>query len=736
MTPYSRVLTSLMATVSVSAFSTASAQEVESSEIIVTAQHKSERIQDVPISIAVVGGEELEEMAISAPVDVLSLIPNVSAQLPTSGTGFPIFNIRGVTLLDFTDTNEASVAIYVDGVYLGSPAIQNGQLFDIDRVEVLKGPQGTLWGRNATGGLIQFLTRRPTADFEGYVTASYGSYDYYKIEGAVSGPISDSVRARLAGFVNGRDGWQKNTFAGGGKDFGDIDTNVGARLTLEFDLADDALLTLGGHYGNYRGETDQRGFFGKGDPVTGAICSIERILASECIDYSTGHSDPNGDPTRVASDLASAPIRNENYGGWARLEWALSDNITLTSITSADTVSKYQVLDADVSPAPLYELYFTIDHDQFSQEIRIGGETSKLDWMIGGYYYSDDRFFTVGFPQLGGYGSFADQEISTYAVFGQVTYAITPAINITGGLRYTDDSRDLNEIAAVVGGVPGTRDGFQLYNTSRSIDENKVTWRVAVDGRIDDDNLVYASVSTGFKSGAFNALYPGAQTNVTIAAPESTTSYEVGLKGASRFGTVMYNLAAFYTDYEDVQAAGTIVIDGTPQSALSTVADATIWGLEADISARLLDGLTASLAAGYLDAEYNAPASALFNGIPIDGKRPVMTPEFSLSGKLRYEHDLSDGGKLHLATDVSWNDKVYFGPENHETEAMDAYALVNLHAGWTSSNADWRVTGHVRNLTDKRYFTHAVDGNAAAPFQTAFTLGMPRTWTIEVTRAF
>ncbi|MEZ5918146.1 MAG: TonB-dependent receptor plug domain-containing protein [Parvularculaceae bacterium] len=281
-----------MTAAAVSALSTAFAQEPVRDEIVVTAQHKAERIQDVPISITAVSGDELEELSITSPVDVLSLIPNVTAQLPTSGTGFPIFNIRGVTLLDFTDTNEASVATYVDGVYLGSPAIQNGQLFDIDRVEVLKGPQGTLWGRNSTGGLIQFLTRRPTEELEGYLMASYGKYNYYKVEGAISGPLSDRVRARLAGFVNGRDGWQKNTFPGGSKDFGDIDTNVGARLTMEFDLADNLLFTASGHYGNYRGETEQRGFFGKGDPVDGSICSIERILASECIDYSTGHSDP------------------------------------------------------------------------------------------------------------------------------------------------------------------------------------------------------------------------------------------------------------------------------------------------------------------------------------------------------------------------------------------------------------------------------------------------------------
>ncbi|MEZ5918145.1 MAG: TonB-dependent receptor [Parvularculaceae bacterium] len=438
----------------------------------------------------------------------------------------------------------------------------------------------------------------------------------------------------------------------------------------------------------------------------------------------------------MAIDLPAAPVTNENYGAWGRFDWSLGDNITVTSITSADTVSKYQVLDADTSPAPQFELAFTVDHDQFSQELRVAGGGSKFDWLVGGYYYKDHRFFTVGFPQLGGYGSFADQDIETYAFFGQATYALTSSLNLTGGLRYTDDKRDLNEIAAVLGTVPGTRQGLQLYNTSRAIDENKVTWRAALDWRLNEMNMVYASVSTGFKSGAFNALYPGAVTNVTTALPESTTSYEIGLKGATESGVLGYNFAAFYTDYEDVQAAGTIVIGGTPQSALSNVADATIWGLEGDIVLNPFDGLTATFAAGYLDAEYKAPATALFNGVPIDGKRPVMTPEFSFSGSFRYEHPVPVGGRAHIAADANWTDKVYFGPENYDTESMDAYALLNLHVGWTSENSGWRIAGPVRNVTNKRYFTHAVDGAPASPFQTGFTVGMPRTWTIDISHAF
>ncbi|TXS95283.1 TonB-dependent receptor [Parahaliea maris] len=709
-------------------------------EVVVTAQHREQSILDVPISMTALSGEAMEQMGMETPIDVFAQTPNVTAQLPTSGTGFPIFNIRGVTLLDFTDTNEASVAVYVDEVYLGSPAIQNGQLYDLDRVEILRGPQGTLYGRNSTGGVVQFYSRRPTDELEGYIEGTIGSYGAKTVEGAISGPLGDSVRGRVAVFSNSRDGWQDNVgnVPGASKDFGDIDTNEAIRLTLESDLSDTVMVTGNLHYGNYEGETDQRGFYGKGDPATGELCSIDRIMASQCIDYSTGRTQRGDDPEEVMSDLAKSPIENENYGGWLKLDGALGD-MNFTSITSYDTVDKYQILDADNSDAELYALEFYIDHEQFSQEFRLGGGTDTLDWITGLYYYEDSRFFTVTFPQLGnGYGSFAEQEVETTAAFAQATYQLPHNFSVTAGIRYTQDSRDLSEIASILAnGQAGTKQGIQGYNVSRSLDASKTTWRLALDWAFAEDQLLYSSISTGFKSGAFNTLYPGAETNVTKADPEEITVYEVGVKGRLIDAVAMtYNVAAFYTDYQNVQAQGTVIIDDTPQSVMANVSDAEIWGMEADLLMEPVSGLTLTLGVGYLDAEYVAGSNDTFNGQLINGNRPVMTPELNVSGSARYEMDLDKAGYAYAMADFNWADDVFFGPDNLATETQEAYAIFNFHLGWVNASESVKIEAFAKNLTDEDYFTHAVDPSAAAPTQVSYTWGMPRTWGLQAKYSF
>lgn len=700
-------------------------------EVLVTAQRREERVQDVPISITAISGEAIERLGANSPSDLIAQTPNVSSQMPTGGPGFPIFNIRGVTLLDFSDTNEASVAMYVDDVYLGSPAIQNGQLYDIERVEVLRGPQGTLYGRNATGGLVNFITRKPTEEFEAYIKGRYGSYDDVAVEGAVSGAMSEKVRARLAAFENKRGGWQDNE-AMPGSDFGDIHKNRAVRLQMEVD-ATDALTVSGNiHYGLYEGDTDQRAFYGAIDPVSGTRCSDQRILSSQCVNAS-GFRDPDPDPEHVYSDLRESPAENENMGAWLRADWEL-DFATLTSITSHDKVDKVQTVDVDQSPMALLDITFAVDHSQWSQELRLTGALDYIDWVVGAYYYQDERFFTATLPNQGGYGSWADQEVETSAVFAQATWAVTETLNLTLGSRYTQDSRDLNNLAAITGGQPGTDEGTPLFIVSESLDSSRTTWRFAADWHFADQQMLYASVATGFKSGAYNTLLASNPAGVVPAKPEYTTAYELGLKGTfAALPRSSYNFAVFYTDYENVQAQGTIA-NPMPISSLDTVADADISGMEGEITFEALPGLTISLGAGYLDAEYVASSTALFNGVPIDGNELVMAPELNINGMVRYEHSLGDKGLAYASTDFRWQDDVYFGPENLETEAEDAYGIINVHAGWISADEVWEVSAFVKNAADEEYFTHGVDSGGAS--QVGFTWGMPRVWGVQVKRSF
>ena len=709
--------------------------EDSANEIVVTAQRREENIQDVPLSIAAVSGDRIEELAITTPAQLFSQIPNVKFQMPTGSSGFPIFNIRGVTLLDFSDSNEASVAVYADDVYFGSPAVQNQQFFDVQRVEVLRGPQGTLYGRNATGGLVNVLARRPTDDFEGSLTARYGSDNEYALEGVVSGPFSDSARGRLAIRTGGRDGWQTNVF--NGHELGGIDTSFAARGLVEIDATESLSLVGNIHYSLFEGSEDGRAFFGARVPgsTPSVRCTTDQILSSACVN-SQNFSDPDPDPTHVYSEEDDLPARVENVGGWLRADWNLGF-ADLTSITSYDIAEKLDTLDADQSPSPAgrLTLVYNTDHEQWSQEFRLAGDTERLNWILGAYYYADTRFFTATLTRLAGSGSWADQTVATQAIFGQTTWAATPTFNLTLGARYTWDQRELEGLAKISsGGLPGTHDGIQQYLITRSLDSERLTWRAAADWHFLPDHMLYASASTGFKSGAFNTLLPAADPNtVQPADPEFITSYEIGLKGDMWNGRLRYDIAAFYSDYESVQAQGTLA-NPTPISTLNTIGDATIQGLEASLTAEPIDGLTATFGVGFLETEIHAAPGTSFNGVNLNGHELVMAPSVSFNGSLRYEREVGEIGSLYGMTDFQWQDSVFFGPDNLPTEAQEAYGLINFHIGWISPTRDIELSAFVRNAADEEYFIHGVDSGGAT--QVGYQWGRPRTWGVQLRHDF
>jgi len=699
-------------------------------DIVVTAQRRSERLQNVPIAVSAVGQTAMREMAVSRPSDLVAQIPNLKFQAAQGGQGLPIFNIRGVTLLDFTDTNEASVAVYADDIYLGSPNLGNQQLFDLQRVEVLRGPQGTLYGRNAVGGLINYISNRPTDTLEGYVTLGYGKDNDAIVEGAVSGPLSESVRGRLAGRFQRRDGWQTNVI--NGSHFGDIDHAVGVRAIIDADLSPTFKISLQGNYNNFKGEEEEAGFYGARVPGSnpGVRCSDAAIFASQCTNGS-GYIDPSPSPRQVASDLTEQPVFVRSHGGLARAEWDLGF-ATITSLTGYYYAKRSNDFDADGSPLPALRFITASTHKQFSQELRIGGTSGILTWTTGAYYYTDKRFFTVTLPQAGGLGDYVDQDIDTWGLFGQATVAVTPTVNLTGGIRYTHDKREADIVRVSSGGVPLERVGTQTWALNMGFKGGKATWRAAADWHFVPEHMVYASVSTGFKSAAFNTNVPPANSaDMIVAQPETITSYEAGLKGD--FGRIFsYNVSVFHSDYKDIQAQGTFA-DPTPRSLLSNIGDANIDGLEAELRAQPTSRLSAKLGVGLLKTEIIAPGGT-FNGVPLDGNELVMAPKRSLSGSLRYGLPLEGIGSLWVSPDFNYQSAVYFGPDNLLTERQKAYTLVNLHIGWEDEDKKTSIQAFVKNLTNEHYLIHATDSGGAT--QVRVNWGRERTWGLQFSRSF
>jgi iron complex outermembrane receptor protein len=704
-------------------------------DIIVTAQRRAQRLQDVPVSVAAFSGDAIREMAATTVSDIVSRVPGVRFQAPAGNAGFPVFNIRGVTVLDFTYTNEASVALYADDVYLGNPAFATLQLFDLERVEVLRGPQGTLYGRNATGGLVQYVSRRPTESFDLRAMAQYASFHDMTAEVAISGPLAEGVRARIAGRINSSEGWQTNVITR--THLASVDYSLAVRGMLEIDLAPEIELTMNGHYSHTEGSEDGRALFGARVPGNLSVrCAAADILASRCANQA-GFIDPDPDPRHVYSELPKIPYNLEAAGGWAKIEADLGF-ASLTSVTSYEWGTKFDAIDTDASHNAItnYETRYFIRHEQFSQELRLAGDTGQLTWQLGGYYYGDKRFFTNALPRLRT-GTWSDQEIRSYAGFGDLTWALTDSINLNGGIRYTSDRKNLINLVSVVDPVTATRDGTPRFSFSDVLRTDKVTWRLGADWHVSPDHMLYVSAATGFKSGGYNTGFVSALSGVGPVSPESITTYEAGFKTNWLDHALTINGSIFHSDYRGIQAAASVPCTILPCTAPSisvylNIGDANISGGEIELQARPVSELTITLAGALNYNQVSAPPSVLIAGVSLDGKRLANTPRFSGSAGVTWEPSLGKNiGNAIFSADVNYSTSVFFRPENNPLNVQTAYALVNARIGWESVE-ELRVELFATNLTNEEYFVSSTDLSE----EIAATWGRPRQFGIRLSKAF
>src|SRR5579859_931816 len=609
-------------------------------EVLVSAQRREQNIMDVPVSVSALSGEVLQSLGFNNMTQVASQVPGLSF----ADTGpTTIFAIRGVALNDYSDSNESPVAVYVDDVYLGTLAGHQGQLFDLERVEVLRGPQGTLFGRNATGGLVHFISKKPTDAFDANLSIDTGNYGRRIVEGAVGGGIVSRVRGRIAFKYNDDDGWQVNQTLNTRQ----AKTDVWAvRGILDIDLADHLTLELNSHFSHENNISPGYGVRGTLNPSNpfnpdGSLnrCSDAAILASQCV-TALGFRDPNPDPTRIYSDVLHPRLDIETKGVIGTLKYDLGA-VELTSITSYEQADKYYQEDADGSAERLFQVNYNIDAHQLTQELRAGGHYGRGHWVAGLFYYNDTRdhgliqapLLIPEFGTLGDQNEYS-QRTKSWAAYGQADYQLLDPLTLTLGTRYSSDKKDLT-----------ITDDFAApsFINHEHADTSKVTWKGALDWRFLPDWHTYASVATGFKSPAFNVslVLDGGAAPV---GSETITTYEIGLKGTAWNDTVRFAVSTFYSDYRDLQA---VVIPanqaGAPVSEFVNVPAARIYGAEFEASARPLQGLKTSLGLSLLHTQLQAPG--IFIGeTPIDGHRLGESPQAVLNGIVSYERALGATG--------------------------------------------------------------------------------------------
>lgn len=748
-------------------------------EITVTAQRVSERLQDVPVAVTAILADELDERGVRQAGDITSSVPNLLLNSPYGPEAQPTFTLRGVTTQDFSENQSSPVAMYVDEVYKSVGAVQALQIYDLDRVEVLRGPQGTLYGKNATGGAISFYSRNPSLTaYDGYVTAGVGNYSDYSVRGAVGGPIVENgLGWRVALLYEKRDGWV-HSIVPGVEPLNGVDALAG-RFTLMAKPSDELTATLKLSFSR-SGGTPYGAHALNNDPnVTGFSGNI-------------GWFD-NGAKYAVHKD-----IRNDSAS--LKIDWQVSAHATLTSVTGFDYGRWYEKSDDGGLPITVRlddpNTYFS-SVNAFSQEIRlVSHDTGAFGWLAGLYYGRESTHPTVQFHFFDGnfpgafvpgvpptapnvpvplwgfdeYNSF-DQLKDSRAVFLNTTFIVAPTITLRAGVRYTKDKVTISHFYALEGGLanpgpvgfapdggitwwtqtigaqPATRNYFQPGLAPQGQgrvpefgkDTNNVSGKIGADWKASEELLTYASISQGYRGVAFNGQAFNDPTELTFAGPEKLTSYEIGLKTGFWNRRGVFNAAVFHYDYKNQQFLDAFTLPGGLGTGFRTVnaPKSRVDGAEFEFRAKATNDLEILSSVGLLHSKY---VELVLHGVDRAGNRLIQAPNFngSLGVDWRFAHVAA--GDLRLFVDGNYYGKQYFDAFNTERIAQDAYGVANARVSFESSGRHgFTVAAWVKNLTNRQYLAYGLNQKDPDTGALGFDYGLvgePRTYGAEATLRF
>lgn len=723
---------------------TTGAEVTSLGELVVTAQRREQKLQDVGISVTAFSGEQLAALGVKSSQDLIQITPGL--RNPSSGSGFTAsFSLRGLSQSDFGASQEAPVALYIDDVYQSSQGASQFLLFDIDRSEVLRGPQGTLFGRNATGGLVHFITNKPTFDQGGVAQVTYGRFNAVKPELALNTPLGDTVALRVSAAGEWRDPIVTNTR---GRGMSDADRYAG-RVQLLWKPSDDLKVLLSGRAGRVR-EVGSPFLWAAARP-TGFANTGE--LTPGLPDFFGFRNTGNGD-FRVTQD----PITYHHVdtkGVTGTVDWKIGD-MTLTSITDFTSVKVNYAEESDMQPGEFFHYYATQNSKQFSQELRLAGDSGPVNWTVGGFYLdidgdyrqqgrSRDYFALLGSPGVGSETAVYDVSTKSGSVFGQIEYRLSDQFRVIGGARYIRERKGQNYNVAYYD-LGGSKVAFgsspDLLNFNATDTQGLYALKAELDWKPNEDVLVYLTYNRGVKSGGFNApLDPsGAAIFIDPATfdpaptadaamrfrPETLHAFELGAKTSLLNDVIRLNVAAFYYDYEDFQALN---FQGVAASYI-TNNDATLKGVDTELYAQPIEGLNLVFGASYLDQVVHKIA---IGALVVDRKIPYA-PKWNLTALARYEWAAFDG-KLAVQANANYVSAQELGLTNASATHQDGYALVNARFSYTFPNDKLTAALFVDNVTDQRPKLNAFDLSSSFG-SIERQIGDPRTYGVNVRYKF
>ena len=683
-------------------------------EVVVTAQKREQNIQDVGIAVTAFSGEQLEQLGVTNTTEITQQSPGL--QLFTYTPSLIVFNIRGVSQNNFIDTLEAPVAVYMDEAYVASLNGLGQQLFDMERVEVLRGPQGTLFGRNATGGVIHYLTNAPDEnELNGYIKGGIGEYSNYIAEGAVGGSLAPNFRARVAGRFEKADGYTKSVTEGvrdtNGKDgfairaSAQFDVSEGVRVDAKVYYSEDNDAPTGGYvaYASKASRDTGYGATPESTPIAGSV-----------------HKHANGLEGSLDRDVTSVT---------GKITWDVNDNLQFISITSYMDIHKDYFEDAGGGFIPNFPYNPVADTSQFSQELRLSGSQDRFRWQVGGYYLDLEIIgsdyvsgaFVSGLPE-GRIDADWNLDSKNWSVFGQAEFDLTEQLTFTGGLRYSQDDKSytLSNTSRGDGLIDALSGEFvppdiELFNSAwfssdlTEIDYGDFAVRAQLDWRPNDDLLVFAAFNRGIKGGNFTTFFSTPQ---DLAHDEEVLhSYEIGFKKTFPGMGMRLNATGFYYDYDDYQAFG--LIAAFPEIRNT---DAEVYGGEVEVTWSPMDRLDLLAGVSFLESEIDrVPTVQSFFGIilpsqQIEGNELPTSPAVSINFLARYAIPMATaGGEFALQVDGNYNSDQYLDVFNSAASKEQAYFVGNLRFSYTTADEKWTATAFIKNFTDTKHRLYLLD---------------------------
>jgi len=711
-------------------------------EVFVTAQRRTESLQTVPVAVSAFSAEQMDIRQINETLDIVRVIPNLVGHNNTGPATSNAYFLRGLGSTESIATFDPPVSTYIDDVYVARQNANNYALFDVERIEVLRGPQGTTFGRNTTGGAINVITRRPGDEFAAKAKFEYGEYERYSVSGVVDIPINEKVLTKFAGYYIEDEGYVDNLTTGetlNGEESWGIRGDV--RFLINEDVTWDVAV---------------EGMGQEGTNLLSSFATPRKV--------NTGIRSDCGSPGNLDDLVNGCGLGNETetFSVYSNLSWDIGIG-TLEFITGWRDLDQDFTL--DFTDAPFEPGAFSIanqgEHTQFTQEIKLNGTIGDRIEYVGGLFYMDEDnetafsdvvadcvpddpmdASTLGLQNCILISRHLDNTTENFSAYLQADFALNDQWTLTAGARYTDEEKEIAYTTLLPAGtlVAGTFLGMDdLYPVIAEFDtadlvstgipteqsESKVTPKVGIEYQANDDVLIYLSATNGFKSGGWNArsTNPG---GIQPFGPEEAWSYELGMKGDFLDNTLRLNANVFYTEVEDLQLISGVLnpttnaVDFLTQNA----ADLELWGAEAEIQYSPIENLDLFAAVGYLDAEYQdvSPAASTV------GSEPVRTPDWSINLGGTYRVPLNNAyGDFVLGADASWKDEHFTSTSNIASSLQDSFWLLQARAGFESEDGRWGLFAECKNCADEEYIASTFIG----PY-----FGEPRRWNISLRLAY